>query len=62
MGEYGAVLDRIAVFVEENKTWICMGKIYLRGGGHGGIMLGLPGGATVANDISNILTAVCGEP
>lgn len=62
MGEYAAMLDRIAVFVEENKTWICMGKIYYGAVSMVAIMLGLPGGAAVASDISNILDAICGEP
>jgi hypothetical protein len=62
MGEYAAMLQRITVFVEENKTWICMGKITYEAAGYVAIMLGMPGAATIASDISNVLTAVCAEP
>jgi hypothetical protein len=62
MGEYSAMLQRITVFVEENKTWICMGKITYEAASYVAIMLGMPGVGTIASDISNVLTAVCGEP
>jgi hypothetical protein len=62
MGEYTAMLQRITVFVEENKTWICMGKITWQAASIVATMLGLPGASAIASDISNVLTAVCAEP
>jgi hypothetical protein len=62
MGEYSAMLQRIAVFVEENRVWICLGKTCYSAAALVATMLGLPIASTVLNDISNILTAVCAEP
>jgi hypothetical protein len=62
MAEYSAMLQRIAVFVEENRVWICLGKTCYSAAALVATMLGLPIASTVLNDISNILTAVCAEP